>query len=95
MRWAVLIAAALVFVAFLLFDTVALLQLGASCATGHCGISMRNLILIAIGLVMLWYARRFWQRYQAARAAQAKRRRKVKRIKPARINADRAPRSRR
>jgi membrane protein implicated in regulation of membrane protease activity len=94
MRRIVLIAAALVFVAFLLFDTVALLQLGASCATGHCGISVRNLILIAVGIVMLWFVRRFWRHYQEARAAQAKRRR-VKRIKPARINADRAPRSRR
>ena len=62
MRRVIFVLAALVFVAFLLFDTVALFQLGASCVTGHCGISTRNLILIAIGAVMLWFVRRFWLR---------------------------------
>ena len=95
MRSPVLIVAALVFAAFLLFDTVALFQLGASCATGHCGISVLNLVLIAIGAVMVRYAWIFWRSYRQEKARRAAKRRKVKRIKPARINPDRAPKSRR
>ncbi len=41
MRWLAVLLAALVFVAFWLFDTVALVRLGATCVTGHCGVSVR------------------------------------------------------
>ena len=64
-RLLVLVLAGLVFGAFWIFDPVALTQLGASCALGHCGISSRILLAIAGGIVAAALVLRAIRRHRA------------------------------
>lgn len=89
MRWLAVLLAALVFVAFWLFDTVALVRLGATCVTGHCGVSVRTLLLITAAVAMVLLVRYGWRRLQHMRAAHRPKRRK------GRATSGRVPKSRR
>lgn len=91
MRGALILLTAMVFLAFWLFDPVALLHLGASCATGHCGVRKRTLALIVALAGLVWLARHGLLRWRRTRArGRAKPQRKARRV-----SANRVPKSRR
>ena len=75
MRWVLFLVTALVFIAFWLFDLMAMLRLGQACLNGECGIPSNTLAWIAGIIVGVWLAMITWQRLQLARKKQRRRRR--------------------
>lgn len=85
MQLVVFIIAGLVFIAFLILDPVAVAQLAYFCATGHCGVRTRWLVLALALLIALCLALRALaarRRRIAAAKAKPKRKPRKSRAKP-------------